>query len=206
MPRLLPFVITLVLLVASPACAQVAETPAEASDLQDHTTPGDSDATVPAETAVLDAVLTPSADLTPTEQAVREQVLEDGVHVVHFWAPWCDNSVSELRNGWYEVIEANPDVSFTFVTIWSDGATGQETLDRYAIPPSVTVLTQEDYGPSDDETNRRRRFLGLPVTWIPTTWVFHDNGVLAYAFNYGELTMAQLQQALDGAHSEWSHD
>ena len=204
MPRLLP--LAFACLVALPAGAQVEPTPADASDLQDHTTPEDPDATVPAEAAVLDALLRPDADLTPAEQAVRDRVREDGVHVVHFWAPWCDNSISELRQGWYEAIEANEDVSFIFVTVWNDGAAGQETLDRYAIPARVTVLTQEDYGPSDDETNRRRRFLGLPVTWIPTTWVFRDNGELAYAFNYGELTMNQLQEALDGARSEWSHD
>jgi len=70
----------------------------------------------------------------------------------------------------------------------------------------VTVLTQPDFGPSEDKAQRRRRFLGLPVTWIPTTWVFRDGGELAYAFNYGEMEMDQLQQALDGARSEWSHD
>ncbi|MDX1418487.1 MAG: thioredoxin [Rubricoccaceae bacterium] len=202
MRRLLPLVLALVVL---PVSAQGSDTPAEASDLQDHTTPADPDATVPAEAAVLDALRDGRA-LTPAEQAVRETVLQDGVHVVHFWAPWCDNSVAELRQGWYEVIEEEEDVSFTFVTVWNDGEAGQETLDRYAIPERVAVLTQPDHGPSDDKALRRRRFLGLPVTWIPTTWVFRENGELAYAFNYGELTMDQLRQALDGARSEWSHD
>jgi hypothetical protein len=155
---------------------------------------------------ILDALRDPGADLTPAEQAVRERVVQDGVHVVHFWAPWCDNSRAELERGWYEVIEANVDVTFTFVTVWNDGEAGQDVLDRYAIPETVTVLAQADFGPSDDKALRRRRFLGLPVTWIPTTWVFHKNGELAYAFNYGELEMAQLQQALDGARSAWSHD
>jgi hypothetical protein len=145
-------------------------------------------------------------ELTEAEQAVQATIAEDGIHVIHFWAPWCGNSISELRNGWYEVIESNPTVSFTFVTIWSDGESGQTELDRYAIPERVTVLTQEDFGPSDDKANRRKQFLGLPVTWIPTTWVFRDGGTLAYAFNYGEMQMDQLQQAIDGAHSEWNHD
>ena len=196
----------LALLLALPATAQVPPTPADASDLQDHTTPDDPDATVHAQASVLDALQNTGADLTPAEQAVREQLVQDGVHVVHFWAPWCDNSRAELQRGWYEVIEDNEDVTFTFVTIWSDGETGQETLGRYAIPERVAVLTQEDLGPSSDKAARRRRFLGLPVTWIPTTWVFHKNGELAYAFNYGELEMAQLQQALDGARSTWPHD
>ena len=72
---------------------------------------------------------------------MQASIQEEGLHVVHFWAPWCGNSLAELESGWYEVIENNPDVSFTFVTIWSDGEAGQETLDRYAIPSRVTVLT-----------------------------------------------------------------
>jgi hypothetical protein len=164
------------------------------------------EAASPATSAVLDAVLDEGAALTPAERAVREQIVQDGLHVVHFWAPWCDNSRAELERGWYEVIERNADVSFTFVTIWNDGEDGRDVLDRYAIPPSVTVLTQEDFGPSENKPTRRRRFLGLPVTWIPTTWVFHKHGELAYAFNYGELEMDQLQQALDGARSTWPHD
>ena len=179
-------VLPLALLLALPAAAQ-----------------GDQ---APATSALLDALTGPEEALTPAEQAVRAQVLEDGVHVVHFWAPWCDNSLAELRQGWYEVIENNADVSFAFVTVWSDGEAGREALDRFAIPETVTVLTQPDFGPSDDKAQRRRRFLGLPVTWIPTTWVFRNGGELAYAFNYGELEMDQLQQALDGARSEWSHD
>ena len=190
------------LLVALPSAAQDAGTSAEASDPQGHATPDAPDATA----AVVAALLDPDADLTPAEAAVRDQVLQDGIHVVHFWAPWCDNSRAELSNGWYQVIEDNPDVTFTFVTIWSDGETGQDVLDHYAIPDNVAVLTQADYGPSDDKANRRLRFLGLPVTWIPTTWVFHKNGELAYAFNYGELQMDQLQQALDGAASSWPHE
>ncbi|NNF57062.1 MAG: thioredoxin [Rhodothermaceae bacterium] len=151
---------------------------------------------------------TPSApeESTEAEQAVQVRIAEDGVHVVHFWAPWCGNSIAELQSGWYEVIEANADVSFTFVTIWNDGETGQATLDRYAIPASVTVLAQPDYGPSDDRSNRRRTFLGHTLTWTPTTWIFRNNGTLAYAFNYGEVSPAMLQQAINDAHASWEHD
>jgi len=141
--------------------------------------------------------------LTDAERTVRALLQEEGVHVVHFWAPWCDNSTGELAQGWYEVIENNPEVDFTFVTIWSDGADGAETLQHYAIPDRVRVLTQTDHGPSADKPNRRKTFLGMPVTWIPTTWVFRANGELAYAFNYGEVTMPQLQQAIDGVTRDW---
>ena len=152
------------------------------------------------------ATVVDSDERTEAEQTVEALIAEDGVHVVHFWAPWCGNSVAELQSGWYEVIEANEEVSFTFVTIWNDGETGQETLDRYAIPESVTVLAQPDRGPSDDRDNRRRTFLGHTLTWTPTTWVFRNNGTLAYAFNYGEVSPIMLQQALDDAQATWEHD
>lgn len=143
---------------------------------------------------------------TDAEQRVADLVQTDGIHVVHFWAPWCGNSIAELRNGWYEVVERHPEVSFTFVTIWNDDESARETMDEYGLPERVLELTQPDFGPSDDKTQRRRVFLDLPVTWIPTTWVFRDGGKLAYAFNYGELEMEQIDRAIAGARSEWSHD
>lgn len=36
-------------------------------------------------------------------------------------------------------------------------------------------------------------FLGLPVSWLPSTWVFRD-GKLRYALNYGEVSFPMLQQ------------
>ncbi len=148
----------------------------------------------------------PDSSMTPAEKRVADILKEDGIHLVHFWAPWCDNSIAELRNGWYELVERHPDVSVTFVTIWNDGESGRETMDRYGLPPRVVELTLEDFGPSEDKAQRRRSFLGLPVTWVPTTWVFHHNGELAFAFNYGELEMDQLDRAIADARSDWPHD
>lgn len=144
--------------------------------------------------------------MTSAEKRVADILKEDGIHLVHFWAPWCDNSIAELRNGWYELVERHPDVSVTFVTIWNDGQSGRETMDRYGLPARVVELTQEDFGPSEDKALRRRSFLGVPVTWIPTTWVFRGNGELAFAFNYGELQMDQLDRAIADARSAWAHD
>ncbi len=186
------------LLTAAPTLAQ---TPAEASDMPDHTTPRDPGATVLPDTT---AGTAPS--MTDAERRVADRIEAGGLHVVHFWAPWCDNSVAELRAGWYELVERHPEVHFTFVTVWNDGESGREMLDRYGLPARVLELTQPDLGPSDDKAQRRRAFLGLPVTWIPTTWVFRDGGTLAYAFNYGELEMGQLDQAIAGARSTWPHD
>lgn len=148
----------------------------------------------PAPTAV-------SPALTPAEEAVRATIAQDGVHVVHFWAPWCDNSINELRAGLYEVIEAHPDVTFTFVTIWNDGERGDDMLTRYAIPERVARLVVD--GPQPPSGQRRTTFLGLPVTWIPTTWVFNRGGQLATAFNHGEVSHAQLTAAIESAGRAW---
>ena len=37
---------------------------------------------------------------TPTDTALREIVSADGVHVVHVWAPWWDNSLNEHGPVW----------------------------------------------------------------------------------------------------------
>lgn len=140
-------------------------------------------------------------DLASVEAAVRAQVAQDGVHVVHFWAPWCDNSLNELRAGWYEVVDAHPDASFTFVTIWNDGEVGEDALTRFAIPGRVTRLVVDGARPLRED--RRMTFLGLPVSWIPTTWVFNRNGLLATAFNHGEATPAQLNDAIEAAGRSW---
>lgn len=137
---------------------------------------------------------------------VQHIIEEDGIHVVRFWNPECGNSLSELQNGLYQAIENNPEVSFTFVTVWNDEEAGQDVLDRHLIPERVTVLVQPDNGPSEDRDNRRYEFLGLPVTWTPSTRIYHRNGVLAYAFNYGEQSPETLQQAIENTRDEWKHD
>lgn len=149
---------------------------------------------------------TPATSVEPTSAAaerVQSIIAEDGVHVVHFWAPWCSNAKNELAAGWGDLVRANPDVSFTFVSIWNDGEPGQNVLAEHNIPDRVLTLTQADPGPSDNESERRRRFLGLPVTWSPSTWIFHQNGELAFALNYGEMPMDTIQSLLDATQADW---
>ena len=160
----------------------------------------------PALSAQTVAGVDPPDNLTSTEQTVREIIAQDGIHVVRFWNPECGNSLSELQHGLYEVIENNLDVTITFVTVWNDEETGQDVLDRYLIPDRVNVLVQPDNGPSEVIGNRRYEFLGLPVTWTPSTRIYHRNGVLAYAFNYGELSPETLQQAINNTRSAWAHE
>ena len=147
----------------------------------------------------------PSETLTEAEQRVHDIIAQDGVHVVHFWAPWCPNSLAELKmeENWADLVAANEEVTFTFVTIWNNDRSGQETLAAHDVPDRVVELTQPDYGPSNDKSQRRREFLDLPVTWIPSTWIFHDNGELAFALNYGEMDMATIQTLIDATQANW---
>lgn len=159
--------------------------------------------------ALVEAVTDTTADgRTATELAVAGTISRPGVHVVHLWAPWCGNSKAELEGGLYEVVGAHPDVSFSFVTIWTDGRDGADRLSRSGIEPSehVAVYGQPDRGPSADRDLRRRTFLGLPLTWTPTTWVFNREGKLAYAFNYGEVSNEMLTAAIADARNEWTHE
>ena len=140
---------------------------------------------------------------TAAERRVQDVIEEDGLHVVHFWAPWCANSKWELADGWTSLVADNPNVSFTFVTVWNDGDPGAQMLETYDIPDRVTEVTQPDLGPSDQESNRRQSFLSHPVTWIPSTWIFHHNGELAFALNYGEMEMRTIQSLLDATRKDW---
>jgi hypothetical protein len=124
------------------------------------------------------------------------------VTVVHFWAPWCPNSRAELKDdGWSTFVASNLDVKFVFVTMWSaeDGATLLKEMgvtDR----GNLTVLHHPQHSRKAGE--RAEVFMELPVTWLPTTWVFRA-GKLRYAFNYGEVRWPMLQQAVRDAAETW---
>ncbi len=181
--------LTLVLLLASAtACAQ---SEAPTLDLSTASTILMPDATPEAQSAA-------ASGESDAEAAVRAIVAEDGIHVVHFWAPWCGNSVNELRAGVAEVIDAHPGVTFTYVAVRNDGEDGAETLARYGVPERVEVLAHPGRKPVI--------FMDRPITWTPTTWVFNRNGTLAYAFNYGEVSPAMLTQAIADAQNDWHHD
>lgn len=135
-----------------------------------------------------------------TETAVRDTIEQEGVHVVHVWAPWCDNSLNEFATVWADAADRYPDVSITFVAVWSEGDDGADVLRQHGVEGvEVRVVP----GPKPEKPDRRMTFLGLPVTWIPTTWVFNRGGLLATAFNYGELSAERLAAAIDDARSDW---
>jgi thiol-disulfide isomerase/thioredoxin len=158
-------------------------------------------------TLVLAAVLLARAAFAdavplPIEQTLAEATKSPKVTVVHFWAPWCPNCRNELANGgWSGFIAANPDVNFVFVTIWN-AKDGREVLERNGVgaEPNFQLLLHPN-------SSRRKgemvsEVLGLPISWIPSTWVFRD-GKLRYALNYGELHFPVLKQLIADTNGSW---
>lgn len=138
--------------------------------------------------------------MTDAEITLRNRVRRDGVHVVHVWAPWCDNSIHELAPVWAGAADRHPEVSFTHVSIWADGDDGASVLREHGVEGGAVLVVP---GPKPEKPDRRTSLLGFPVSWIPTTWVLNRSGLMATAFNYGEVTSEQLAQAIAGAQSAW---
>jgi thiol-disulfide isomerase/thioredoxin len=138
------------------------------------------------------------------EQTVVDAIKSPDLTVVHFWAPWCSNCQAEFKSGgWTKIVNENPNVKFCFVSVWNDGQDGRAMLKKFGIAdqPNVTILA--DPGPRRGE-NKIKQFAGLPLSWIPTTWIY-KGGELRYALNYGEVRFPVLQQFLADSQSEWSH-
>jgi thiol-disulfide isomerase/thioredoxin len=138
------------------------------------------------------------------EPEAAEAVKAPGVTVVHLWAPWCGNCLAELKSGgWTKMVNDNPDVKFLFVSIWNAGDDGRATLQKHDIGEQPNIMILADPGPRSGP-EKLKRFLDLPVSWIPTTWVF-KGGDLRYALNYGEVRFPVLQQFLEDSTTDWSH-
>lgn len=147
-----------------------------------------------------------AAELLPIEQQVMDVVKSPKVTVVHFWAPWCPNCKAELADdGWAKFIAANPEIEFVFVTVRrGDTGDGKDLLAKYNVGPQKNLqLLVHPNGVRRGE-GMVQEFMGLPMTWIPTTWVFRD-GRLRFALNYGEVRFPMLQQLLTDATPIWSH-
>src|SRR6202163_3169157 len=140
---------------------------------------------------------------SPAEQRVIEAIKSPDLSVVHLWAPWCSNCQAELKSGgWTKMVKDNPQVKFYFVSIWNRGEDGRAMLQQYEIDDQPNVTIVADQGPRGE--GKIKQFIGLPLSWIPTTWVY-KGGDLRYALNYGELRFPVLQQFLEDSKSEWSH-
>ena len=142
----------------------------------------------------------------PLEMQVSELVAGPQVTVVHFWAPWCSNCRAEMSpdDGWAKFIAANPAVKVVFVNVWHKGQDPAPRLAAAGLGPQPNLLLLTHPNPSRLAADRLNTFLGLPLTWVPTTWVYRE-GKLRVAFNYGEIRFPVLQQMVDDARNEWDH-
>lgn len=148
------------------------------------------------------AVETPPTPAVALEQQVAELLKQPGATVVHLWATWCPNCGREFKEGgWQKFVEANPQTRFVFVTFWNDGTDGRAQLAANGLgaQPNVTILGHP--GPRKGE-QKPTHFLGTPVTWLPSTWIY-DKNKLKFALNYGEIRFNILQQLLEDAQAKW---
>ncbi len=145
---------------------------------------------------------TRAAELLPIEKQVAEAIKAPGVTVVHFWAPWCLNCAAELaKSGWSTFVDTNADVKFIFVTTWHDDI-GREVLTKNGVGTQSNFELLLHPNPSRKAEDRMTQFMGLPVSWVPTTWIFRE-GQLRYALNYGEVRFPILQQLIRDTTDKW---
>ena len=125
-----------------------------------------------------------ASELLPVEQQVAAIAKSAKPTVVHFWAPWCPNCYGELKNkGWTHFINENKDVNVVFVTSWSGySGDGREMLEKLGVGPQPNFQLLVHPNTSRREEDKMTSFLGLPVLWLPATWIFRD-GRLRYALN-----------------------
>src|SRR5882757_8733405 len=143
-----------------------------------------------------------AAELDPIEQQVAEAVKSPKVTVVHFWATWCGNCKHELvSGGWNEFLKANPDVNVIFVCAW-DPKPGAPELEKYGLSAFSNFTALQHPNGSRKKETQMLSFMGLPMQWLPTTWVFRENK-LRYALNYGEVRFPMLQQMVTDSTDKW---
>jgi thiol-disulfide isomerase/thioredoxin len=145
-----------------------------------------------------------AGDAAALEQHLADTTKSASVTVVHFWAPWCPNCRAELANGgWSGFIAANPDVNFVFVTIWNP-TDGRDLLEKNGVGAERNFQLLLHPNASRARGEKVSELLGLPISWIPTTWVFRE-GKLRYAMNYGELRFPVLEQLVKDSADKWEH-
>jgi thiol-disulfide isomerase/thioredoxin len=140
-----------------------------------------------------------SSSSAEVEQTVAGLVAQPTVTVVHFWAPWCSNCAKEMGpEGWPKFVAQNPSVKVVFVNVWHEKQEGGHKLAAAGLGTQENFVALTHPNPSSKRGEKLEQFLGLPLQWVPSTWVFRE-GKMRYALNYGEVRFPMLQQMVEDA-------
>ena len=111
------------------------------------------------------------------EASVLEAV-SSGLAIVHLWAPWCPDCLSEFgAEGWGPFVRSQPAVKFIFVAVWSEND-GRDELASHGLAACPNLIVLSHPNPSRKKGERMEAFLGRSVAWIPTTWAFREGEVI----------------------------
>lgn len=137
------------------------------------------------------------------EAEVKGIVDGQSVTVVHFWAPWCPNCKAEMAGGaWADFVKKNPAVRVVFLNIWHKGQDPAPKLAAAKLGEQENFLARTHPNASNTKGEKFDHFLGYPVQWVPSTWIFRADK-LRYALNYGEVRFEMLQQMVTDAQQSW---
>lgn len=145
----------------------------------------------------------PAAEPDALELEMKSLVAGEAVTILHFWAPWCSNCKSEMASGaWARFAEKNPKVRVVFLNVWHQGQNPAPALKAASLGAQENFTARTHPNPSNSRGEKLEQFLGLPLQWVPTTWIFRT-GKMRYALNYGEVRFDMLQQMVDDAQQSW---
>jgi thiol-disulfide isomerase/thioredoxin len=137
------------------------------------------------------------------EEKLRAEIESRSVTIVHLWAPWCSNCKAEMgQTGWVKFVREHPDVRIVFVNIWHNDLEGAPKLRAAGLGDQKNFTSLVHRNPSNQRGTRLEHLLDMPISWLPTTWVYRS-GELRYALNYGEVRFELLDQMVKDAAKEW---
>ena len=91
-----------------------------------------------------------------------------------------------------------------FISVWGSAENDMRLLEAQGLGGLPNFLALRHPNQARTRADRISSFMGMPLSWVPTTWVFKD-GKLRFAFNYGEVRFPILQQLVADSLDSWRH-